>query len=71
MTVIYYCDASSCGKKEVGRSNENGHIPPDGWSSFAQGIETADACSQEHADAIVAANTPEEPEEEETEAEDS
>jgi len=71
MSVIYYCDAPSCGKKEAGRATEHGHIPPDGWSSFVQGIEMADACSPEHQEAIVVANTPEpEPEEEAEESED-
>ena len=69
MSVIYYCDAESCGKKEAGRSTEAGHIPPDGWSSFAQGIETVDACSAEHQEQIIVANTPE-PEEEAEESED-
>ncbi len=69
MSVIYYCDAEGCVKKEAGRSTAKGHVSPDGWSSFQQGIETVDACSEEHADDIVAANTPEE--EAESEAEES
>lgn len=73
MSTIYYCDAPSCGKKEPGRPSQNGWVPPDGWHTANDDDknEVYDACSQEHLDAIIAANTPEpEPEEEETEAKD-
>jgi hypothetical protein len=69
MSVIYYCDASGCVSKSAGRATEKGHVPPDGWSSFVQGIEMMDACSPQHQEEIIAANTPEEEPEEEAEAE--
>ncbi len=70
MSVIYYCDAGGCVAKAAGRSTEDGHVPPDGWSSFVQGMEQVDACSPKHAEDIVTANTPEEePEEAEGESE--
>lgn len=72
MSTIYYCDAASCNKKEAGRPSGTGWVSPDGWSSFGLEDATYDACSEEHADAIVAASTPvEEEAEEEAEAEDS
>lgn len=66
MSTIYYCDAEGCVNKGVGRHSDIGWVPPDGWSSFKQGVDTVDACSKEHADAIVAANIPEPEEEEES-----
>lgn len=73
MSTIYYCDAESCNKKEPGRPSGAGWAPPDGWSTFPQNEDVMDACSPEHQEAIVAANTPEPEEEgeEETEAEES
>ncbi len=69
MSVITYCDAEGCVKKEPSRPSKNGWIPPDGWSSFNIEADCFDACSQRHADKIVEANTPE-PEEEAEESED-
>lgn len=71
MSTIYYCDAPSCGKKEPGRPSKTGWVPPDGWSNFNIENDSFDACSKEHADKIVEANTvePEPIEEEEAEAE--
>lgn len=71
MSVITYCDASSCGKKEPSRPSKHGWIPPDGWSSFNIESDCFDACSEEHAEKIVAANTPAPEEEAESEAEES
>ena len=67
MTVIYYCDAPSCGKKEQGSSEEH----PAGWMACDVEGRLFDACSKTHADKIVEVNTPEpEPEEEEEASED-
>lgn len=69
MSVIYYCDAPSCGKKQQGNSEEH----PKGWVPCAVEGKLYDACSKNHADRIVEVHTPEpEPEEEEeAEAEES
>lgn len=67
MSVIYYCDAPSCGKKQQGSSEEH----PKGWVSCTVEDKLFDACSKAHADKIVEAYTPEpEPEEEAEESED-
>lgn len=65
MSVIYYCDAEGCVKKEAGRASDTGWVSPDGWSTFGLEGESYDACGEKHADDIVAANTPEPEEEEE------
>ena len=65
MSVIYYCDANSCGKKELGNSEEH----PAGWLPCTVDGKLFDACSQAHADEIVEANTPPpEPEEDENDS---
>lgn len=61
MSVIYYCDVPSCGKKEEGNSEEH----PEGWVPCTVEGKLYDACSQEHADRIVEVHTPPPPEEEE------
>lgn len=65
MSVIYYCDAPSCGKKQQHNSQEH----PPGWVPIEVDGKLYDACSQEHADRIVEVHTPEPEEEEEAEAE--
>jgi len=65
MSVIYYCDAPSCGKKQQGTSEKH----PKGWMSCTVADKLFDACSKEHADKIVETYTPP-PEPEEEEAED-
>lgn len=70
MSVIYYCDAPSCGKKQQGNSEEH----PKGWLACDVEGKLFDACSKNHADRIVEVHTPPPPEpeeEEEAEAEDS
>ena len=67
MSVIYYCDAPSCGKKEEGDSGER----PEGWVPRTVEGKLYDACSQEHADRIVEVHTPPPPEEEEETSENS
>lgn len=67
MSVIYYCDADSCNKKEQGSSEEH----PAGWLACDVEGRLFDACSQDHADRIVAANTPKPEPEKEAEAEES
>jgi len=69
MSVIYYCDAPSCGKKQRGDSENH----PAGWLSCTVEDKLYDACGQAHANKIVDTYTPPpEPEpEEEAEAEES
>lgn len=66
MSVIYYCDAPSCGKKQQYNSQEH----PPNWVPIEVDGKLYDACSQEHAERIVEVHTPPEPEPEE-EAEES
>lgn len=65
MSVIYYCDAPSCGKKERGTSEKH----PKGWKACTVGDKLFDACSKAHADKIVEVYTPPPEPEAEEEAE--
>ena len=60
MSVIYYCDAPSCGNKREGTSDQ---YPEDYLAVNVDGVRY-DACSDEHAQAVIEANKAPEPEEE-------
>jgi hypothetical protein len=65
MSVIYYCDAPSCGKKQAGVAGEL----PKNWVHLIVEGKPYDACSAQHEAAIIETYTPPEPEEEEAESE--
>jgi len=65
MSVIYYCDAPGCVKKEVGRSTPEGWTGPEGWLFDVGEEKVIDACSEDHYDKAIEAAYPPEPEAEE------
>jgi len=45
MTVIYYCDAPSCGKKVAGEMGPEGWDSPNDWGGGRDGDKIYDTCS--------------------------
>ncbi len=64
MSVLYHCDAPGCTAKEPGQLTPDGWTGPAGWKYNLDDNGMVDACSDEHLEAAIECNAPEESAEE-------